>query len=251
MKKHKTLTITTDFGDSFAVAQLHAVIDSLKFNGKIIENHSTSPFSINSGAFEILTLSKFLTKGSVNVGVIDPGVGSTRAGIIIKTKNFWFVGPDNGLLYPAAIADEIVKVWKITESAFLNVTNTFHGRDVFIKIGALLAKGKVPKDFKSTLINKSDLVSTKFEDGEVLHIDSYGNLKVHTKKSFTVGTTLMLKREKLNLRIPVVTIFNDVSKGQSLAYEGSSHTLEFAIREGDFAKEFNIKNNDLLEISEA
>jgi S-adenosylmethionine hydrolase len=249
--KHKTLAITTDFGDSFAVAQLHAVIYSMHFKGKIIENHSTAHFSVNSGAFEIQTLAKYLPRGAVNVGVIDPGVGSARRGIIVNTKNFWFVGPDNGLLYPAISSDGIEKVWKINEEAFGKVTNTFHGRDVFIKAAVYLAQGKAPEAFGSTLIDKSGIVKLIFKEGQVLHIDTYGNMKVHSAKKLEVGRGVHIKNGKYELKVPFVRTFADVSIGQPLAYEGSSHTLELAINQGNFAVAFNATNQDILKISQA
>lgn len=151
---HKLITITTDFKDGFATSQLKAVIAALGFAGQIIENHDVTPFSIIEGAYGIWQLAKFCPLGSVHVGVVDPGVGSSRVGIIIQTQNHWFVGPDNGLLYPAATADKIVSVWRINENYFGQVSHTFHGRDVFIKSAVLLAQGKFPEDFGCTKITK-------------------------------------------------------------------------------------------------
>ena len=142
------ITITTDFGDQFAAAQLHAIIATYNFDGNIIENHSITPFSIEEGAFEIWQLSKFTPENTVHLGVVDPGVGSSRWGIIIKTKKGWYVGPDNGLLYPAATRDGITQVWKIKEESFGDISNTFHGRDVFVKAAVLLSQGKKPQDFE-------------------------------------------------------------------------------------------------------
>lgn len=244
--KHNTLAITTDFGDSFATAQLHAVIDSFGFNGKVIENHSTAPFAIHSGAFEILTLCKFTKPNTVFLGVIDPGVGSERAGIIIKTKNYWFVGPDNGLLYPAAKHDGIEEVWKINENFFPNVTKTFHGRDVFIKSALYLAMGKNPNEFGSTLMNKTDIVKLKFREGQVLHVDAYGNLKVFTRETINVGSKISVCTKDDSIEIPIVNVFDDVRVGEPLAYRGSSNTLELAINQGSFAKKYNIHNEDIL-----
>lgn len=245
--KHHTLTITTDFGDSFATAQLHAVIDSFGFNGKVIENHSTAPFAIHSGAFEILTLSKFTKSGTVHLGVIDPGVGSERAGIVIKTKNFWFVGPDNGLLYPAANEDGIKEIWKIYEDFFPNVTKTFHGRDVFIKSAIYLAMGKNPKNFGATKY-KGEIVKNAFVNGQVLHVDAYGNLKVYWENKLEIGRKLTITKNKKSHLVPIVNIFNDVAEGHPLAYEGSSRTLELAINQDNFSEKFNISHTDVLDI---
>jgi len=242
--KHNTLTITTDFGDRFAAAQLHAVIDSLGFTGRTIENHSIPPFVIHSGAFEMKLLCKYAKKDSVHLGVVDPGVGGPRAGIIIKTKNCWFVGPDNGLLYPAAKSDGIEKIWRVNESKFENVTKTFHGRDVFVKAAVYLAKGKKPEEFGSRLLCQNTIIPLNFVDGQVLHIDAYGNLKVFWSKKLVCGDSIKINKKTL----PVVNTFEDVKIGQPLAYQGSSGTLELAINQGSFAKKYRVSHKDILNI---
>lgn len=246
--KH-TLTITTDFGDSFSTSQLHAVIDSFGFTGRVIENHSTAQFSIKSGAFEILLLSKFTKPGTVHLGVIDPGVGSERAGIAIKTKNFWFVGPDNGLLYPASNEDKIEEVWRLNEGFFPDVTKTFHGRDVFIKSALYLAMGKPPEKFGCTKFS-GEIIPLDFDKGEILHIDAYGNLKVYWPEKLRVGDKLRIGKNGSSFEVPVVHTFDDVKINEPLAYEGSSRTLELAINQANFAEKFNIENNQILEIEQ-
>ncbi|HJZ05323.1 MAG TPA: SAM-dependent chlorinase/fluorinase, partial [Patescibacteria group bacterium] len=175
--KKPLITITTDFGDGFATSQLKVIVAGLGYTGHLVENHDVKPYSIVEGAYGIWQLAKYCPKGSVHVGVVDPGVGSDRAGIVIKTKNFWFVGPDNGLLYPAAVADGIERIWKIID--FENVSNTFHGRDVFIKQAVWLAQGKEPRGEEIEEIKR-----LSFEEGQVVHIDHYGNAKIWGKKTF-------------------------------------------------------------------
>src|SRR3989338_8672237 len=109
----KCITITTDFGDDFAAAQIRAVMATLNHNGRVIENHSVTSFSITEGAFEIYVVAKYAPKGTVHLGCIDPGVGSERRAIIIKNSSSWFVGPDNGLLFPAATSAAVEKIWEI------------------------------------------------------------------------------------------------------------------------------------------
>lgn len=157
------ITITTDFGDQFSASQLKAVIFSLGFTGEIIENHDVSSFSVLEGAYGIWQLSKFCPPNTIHVGVVDPGVGSQRNGIVIKTKDFWFVGPDNGLLWKAACQNKILQTWKIDESYFGPVSTTFHGRDVFVKVAALLSKNNHPEDFGCKLIKH--IKKLKFKNG--------------------------------------------------------------------------------------
>lgn len=240
----KIITITTDLGDQFASAQLKAVVYSLGFEGKIIENHGVKPFSIMEGAFEIQALANFCSRATVHLGIIDPGVGSDRAGIIIQTKKSFFVGPDNGLLYPAAQKEKIVRVWKIMEDKInKKFTNTFHGRDIFIKVAAYLANGQKPGSFGCTEINPKSLERLEFKTGQVVHIDHYGNIKVYWKNSLNGHLRLG------KCIFPVVKTFSDVAVGKALAYLGSHDILELAINRGRANEQLGIKLEEILEIS--
>lgn len=229
---NKLITITSDFGDQFASAQLKAVVASLGFDGQIIENHEVTPFSILEGAFEIQTLARYCPKDSVHLGVIDPEVGNGRWGIIIKTRKGWFVGPNNGILYPAAKDEGIRQVWKINEELFENVSPTFHGRDIFIKAAVFLAQDRSPRNFGCIKIGISKIKKFKFKENQVMHVDHYGNVKIF--------------KEKTN-GISLAKTFSDVEPGKPIFFKGSSDTLEFALNLGSAAKDFNIKIGDILE----
>lgn len=245
----KLIAITTDFGDNFSSAQLRAVLASLGFTGEIIENHAVSPFSILEGAFQILILSKFTPSKTIHLGVVDPGVGSSRKGIIIKTKNYYFVGPDNGLLYPAAANDGIISAYQIEESKINGeISNTFHGRDIFIKIAAYLARGKTPENLEAIKISPQDIEKVKFKKGQVLHIDHYGNVKVHWDETVVPGQILRITNENKNLNVPVVKTFSDVARHKPLALLGSSQTLELAINWGSAGRWLKRKVGDIISI---
>lgn len=243
------ITITTDFGDSFAPAQLKAVVATLGYTGRLIENHSVSALCISEGAFQILTLSKFSPGGTIHLGVVDPGVGSRRHGIIIKSNNFYFVGPDNGLLYPAALEDKITTVWRIKESSIGGkISNTFHGRDVFIKVAVYLAQGKKPADFGSIVTTQDTLKKIIFKPGEVLHVDPFGNIKIYWPRDIRPGATLILFHKGITSEILITKTFSDVAEGTTLALLGSSNTLEIAINMASAAAYYGVKVGDVLTI---
>lgn len=244
------ITITTDFGDQFAVAQLHAVLAQDGFDGKIIDNHSVTPFSIIEGAFEISVLARFSPIGSIHIGVVDPGVGSDRNGIIIKTNKYWFVGPDNGLLFYVANLDGIETAWKLNESYFGNVSNTFHGRDVFVRAAALLAKNLYPEEFGCKRVVETFLKRLKFTSGQVVHIDSYGNVKINWEKKMVLGGHLRVLVNRKEIKVPVVKTFSDVGPGEPLAINGSSDSLELAVNLGRADDFFHAKPGEILEIHE-
>jgi S-adenosyl-L-methionine hydrolase (adenosine-forming) len=246
----KLITVTTDFGDSFATSQIKAVIYSLGFEGNIIENHDVSDFSITEAAFQLLTLANYCPKETIHICVVDPGVGSSRAGVVIQTRNFWFVGPDNGCLYPASFKDRIINAWKISEQAInKNIFKTFHGRDVFVRAGIFLSQNKHPDEFGSTSIDVNKLQTVLFKNGQVLHIDHYGNIKINWDGKIQVGRKLLLKLKNENLEVPVVATFSEVDLGKPLAYLGSSNTLELAINQGNAANTYSTQTGDILSIS--
>lgn len=248
-KMNKLITITTDFGDQLAAAQLKAVLADLGFDGQVIENHSVTAFSIIEGSFALALLAKFCPKGTTHVGVVDPGVGSNRRGIIIKTDKSWFVGPDNGLLFQAATSEKIRSVWKINESSISkDISPTFHGRDVFIKSAAYLSLGKQPEDFGSTKIPAKSLAKLYFKRGQVLHIDPYGNIKLHCLQKIYSCKKLTIKTRKNTFIVPFVKTFSDVPKGKPLAFLGSSQTLELAVNLKRADTFFRVKQGDILKI---
>ena len=219
------ITITTDLGDGFATSQLKVIVAGLGYDSHLVENHDVEPFSIVEGAYGIWQLAKFCPPGTIHVGIVDPGVGSERAGIVIKTKSFWFIGPDNGLLYPAAVADGIEKVWKINNGA--DISNTFHGRDIFIKQAVRLARDEEPggEEIK-------DILKLEFTEGQIVHIDHYGNAKVWGGKTFG---------------LPLVKTFSVVAEGEPLVLNGSSDLLELAVNLGSAKERFGLKLGEVLE----
>lgn len=246
---NKVITITTDFGDQLAAAQLKAVLVNLGFDGTVIENHGVTAFSIIEGSFSLVLVSRFSPKNTVHVGIVDPEVGSNRRGIIIKTSQSWFVGPDNGLLFQAASSEKIESVWKIKESLISkNTSPTFHGRDIFIKSAAYLTLGKQPEDFGNTRVPVKSIIKLSFKNGQVLHIDSYGNIKLQCLQEIYSHKKLTIKTRKNTFTIPLVKTFSDVPKGKPLAFLGSSQTLELAVNFKRADTFFGVKQGDILKI---
>lgn len=249
---NKVITVTTDFGDQFAASQLHAVVARLGFEGRLIENHSVTPFSIKEGAFELEQLASFSPYGSIHVGVIDPGVGSKRLGIVVQTSRSWLIGPNNGLLYPTARKEGILKVWHLHEAFFgHSLSQTFHGRDIFIKVAVYLSKGKYPIEFQSSEISEDTLEKMLFLEGEILHIDAYGNYKIYWPHTLIIGKQLVIKnQEQRSVIVPVVKTFDDAPKYQPLAYCGSHGTLELAVNLSCAVDHFRFKLGEKLTIQQ-
>ncbi|MFO0703666.1 MAG: SAM-dependent chlorinase/fluorinase [Patescibacteria group bacterium] len=241
------VTLTCDFGDNFAAAQMELVAYGIAPKNRfILVSNEVHEYSIVEGAFIMEKSCVFAPKGSVHIGVVDPGVGSERRGIVIKSKNYWFVGPDNGLLYPAAKSDGIEKVYEINSEKLGNVTNTFHGRDVFAKVAALIVSGADVIESKIITESKSDIVALNFQNNQVVHIDPYGNVKVN--KKVINEKTIKLKKKNNYFQVPVVKTFADVDLGELLVYSGSHGTLEIAVNQGSASNHLDIRLGEVLEM---
>jgi len=183
----RPVVLLTDFGlqDPFA-GILKGVIACISPESSVMDlSHGVAPQDIVQGAFLLTTSYSYFPKGSVFCVVVDPGVGSDRKGILIETRDYFFIGPDNGVLWHAANENNIKQMFHLTHSAcFLSpVSKTFHGRDIFAPVAAHVSKGikslsilgnpikecvrlDFPEIKKRT---RSSLVLT------VIHIDRFGN----------------------------------------------------------------------------
>ncbi len=212
----RTIALLTDFGvkDNF-VGVMKAVI--LKINPKVnlIDiTHMISPQNIWEAGFLLYKSFRFFPKDTIFLVVVDPGVGSKRKALAIKTKNYYFVGPDNGVLSLASRKDGREKIINLTNKRYFlkEVFSTFHGRDIFSPVSAYLSKGVKIDNLGPSLrrIEELELPSPKIKGstlvGQILYIDRFGNLVTNLNlrdfQRFTRG-----RRFKLKIKSKFITKF--------------------------------------------
>jgi len=256
----KIITLLTDFGTgSSYVAQMKAVILGIIENVNIIDiSHSITPQAIEEGAFVLATSIPYFPEGSIHVGVVDPGVGTERRGIIVKTKHHILVGPDNGLLIPAARRLGEFEVYEISNKRYMlkNISSTFHGRDIFAPVAAYIAKGilieKIGKKIEDFVdmdpFSEVDFSNSKLS-GKVVYVDNFGNIitningnKLLNKKKFDEELKIILGGRKYRVRF--VKSFGFVKKGELLITVGSSGFIEISINQGNEAVELGVKKGE-------
>jgi S-adenosylmethionine hydrolase len=256
-----TVVFMTDFGqrdDSVAICK--GVMLGLEPRLRIIDlSHDVEPYSVLDGARFLAGTAPYYPAGTVFVTVIDPGVGSERRPLVVKTKRGqFFVLPDNGLITLVDRQDGIAEARVITNSAWSlkpELSSTFHGRDVFSPVGARLARGDdwtqvgpAVTDWKRLDIPEVKLTDTSL-NGTVLAIEHpYGNLvtnadgallaKLGYQRGDTARVTFGKGRE---LRLPFVATFSDVPVGKPLLYVDSRGRVAFAVNQGSFAQVNGIK----------
>jgi S-adenosylmethionine hydrolase len=191
MERPPIIGFLTDFGLDGAAATCRGVMLSICPNAQVIDiSHTIAKYAIRDGAFVLRSALPYLPVGA-HVGVVDPGVGTARRPIAIRTgRGDVLVGPDNGLLVPAAEAlGGISAARELTEREFwLPVTSsTFHGRDIFAPVAAHLAAGSAtiaslgPELGVETLARLTEaraVASDGVIETEVIYVDSFGNVRL-------------------------------------------------------------------------
>ncbi|MBN2421819.1 SAM-dependent chlorinase/fluorinase [Candidatus Woesearchaeota archaeon] len=236
----------TDFGNSEYLGVMKGVIYSTAPKANITDLYNeVDSYNIKEGAWILLRNYKFFPKNSIFLCVVDPGVGSSRKSIIIETENYLFVGPDNGLMYPAAADDEILRIAKI--EYLEKISSTFHGRDVFSVTAAKLEKG-LNIDEIGEFIHEIEKLNfhLKQREGEIVRIDKFGNIitNIPALKKDNYNVTIRKKRIKL----PFFKTYAKAPEKKLFLIEGSSKTLEISIKEKEACKKLKIRVGDKIKI---
>lgn len=270
------ITLTTDLGLTDAyVAAMKGVILGINPEAKLVDIcHSIKPQNIPQAAFVLGTAYKFFPQKTIHVVVVDPRVGTERRAIIMRTPSADFVAPDNGVLsyviqqsstkpveenanQQLRELEPELEVVALTESRFWRspVSPTFHGRDIFAPVAALLSLGFPPIDFGEaiTSVTMSPLPRPyKALDGSlvghILHIDNFGNLITNIKSDDLPQTkqaiTIMVGNQLVH------GLSHTYAEGRGLlALIGSSGYLEVSLKGGNAGALLNAEVGNEVRIS--
>lgn len=240
------VTLLTDFGTRDAyVGIMKGVILGLCAEARIVDvTHEIPAHQVTAGALVLRSAAPFFPPGTIHVAVVDPGVGTARAGVLVQAHGGCFIGPDNGLLFPAAAAMGIERVVEIRNPAYgmPRVSATFHGRDIFAPAAGHLAAGASVASFgMDRSLQPLDLPVPFHTEaaimGEVIHVDHFGNLTTNISKEDLrgfPGSSLSVSIARC-ARIPFVLAYADVAPGALAALIGSWDCVEIACRGGSAA----------------
>jgi S-adenosylmethionine hydrolase len=244
------ITLLTDFGTADAYAGImKGVILGINPEVRIVDlSHAVPPQQVLSAALLLRSAVPFFPPRTIHVAVVDPGVGSARRALLIKTAHGVLIGPDNGVLSLAAALGAQRTVRHITNDALFRhpVSQTFHGRDVFAPVAAHLSRGADPQTCGPVVDSIVELTVPAVQRaprqlmGAVLYADHFGNLVTNidaeTLSSFP-GHALSVSIGDTRVAGPVKT-YAAVAPGMPLALVGSWGMLEIAVRNGSAAATF-------------
>jgi len=269
------ITFLTDFGLDGAVATCKGVMLGICRDAQIIDvAHSIRKYAIRDGAFLLRFALPYVPVG-VHVGVVDPGVGTARRPVAIRAeRGDVLIGPDNGLLPPAADAlGGVVEARELTNrSLWLPVTSsTFHGRDIFAPVAAHLAAGDAAFDEVGERVEVGELTrlpepAARTTDGAietvVTYVDSFGNVRLAGGAdeltaafgSLADGDRLAVELggpTRIEERARYATTFGSVEAGASLVYVDSLGNLALADNQGSIAARLDIGHDRPVRITRA
>ena len=253
------ITLTSDFGikDPY-VAEMKGVILSINPNATLIDvTHEIEKFNVRAAAFALASAAPYFPEGAVHLAVVDPGVGTERRAIAVKTKKGIFVGPDNGVLILAAKNQGIESVRQLANPKFMlpKVSCTFHGRDVFAPAAAYLDKGVSLAEFGPEI---KDPVTPSFAEakhgegwfsGEVLGIDGFGNIITNIAgkdAAFKEGSIVKVGLTGASLKVPFAKTYAQAEANIPVLLVGSHGFLEIALNQASAAKKFRVKAGDKI-----
>jgi S-adenosylmethionine hydrolase len=261
------ISLLTDFGlmDPY-VAEMKAIILSICPSARIVDiSHLVEKFNVRMGAFLLASTAPSFSPNAVHLAVVDPGVGSARRPITVETERSLFVGPDNGLLVPAAQQEKILHVYEVTNRTMMreNVSATFHGRDIFASIAAHLASGSSPKELGPEITNymippyAQPKLDGKTVLCEISYVDGFGNIITNLRSeqisefNINVSKRLIISVGKKRFSVRYVKTYSDLGENDFGLLVGSHGFLEIACREKSAAKRFAARNGMRVRVSNA
>ncbi|HUW91170.1 MAG TPA: SAM-dependent chlorinase/fluorinase [Candidatus Nanopelagicaceae bacterium] len=262
---NQIIGLITDFGarGQHYVASMKGIILNINPKASIIDiAHNITPFSIIEAAYIIKSTYSLYPKNTIFIIVVDPGVGSSREIIIIRTKSgYFFIGPNNGIFTNVFGSSEISKCIHIKNEQYFNtpVSNTFQGRDIMAPIGAYLSKGvdidKFGSKFPIAKLINFPIELKKISDNEIRctiqYIDEFGNLITNIKGNsviFKEDTEIGIRTREQKIRGNFVKFFEEVFVNSLLFIVGSSGFLEISKNQGNAASDLGLKVGDIITV---
>ena len=255
MKNRQIIALLTDFGhNSWYTSAIKGVILGISSGVNIVDiSHDVPPQDIQKGAYILDFVSRYYSKDTIFLCIVDPGVGTDRSLIILKTEvGHLFVAPDNGLLTLVAIREVTRKIIKIKNTRYMlsEVSKTFHGRDVMAPVAAHLANGapieSLGPEIKriKRLVLERPIVEERTIKGKIIFVDDFGNIITNIESlrlreiDLVIGNKIRVTLGRSNDIVNLFEKYSDAKVSVSLGLVGSTNFFELAVNRGDAAKRY-------------
>lgn len=227
---------------------------SINSEAKVIDlTHEVEPQNIKSAGYLLASCYQNFPPKTIFVAIVDPGVGSNRRAILVKTENYFFLAPDNGLLSFIFETETAFRVFELTNASFFlsQVSRTFHGRDVFAPVAAWLSKGIEPNQFGEEIADficfdsmKPKLISDNAREAEIIHIDRFGNLISNLKKEdlperFIIEINRIVIEKHLNF-------YAEAEQNEIFTIWGSAGYLEIVAFQNSASRVLGVKRGEKI-----
>jgi S-adenosylmethionine hydrolase len=253
----------SDFGyTDYYVAAVKAVIKRVCPAAEVIDvSHGVQPWSLLDGCYTLSCCFDDFPEGTVFLAVVDPGVGTSRRGLIVKSARYWFVGPDNGLLTCVASRDPPFTAWSIERVPHARKHSyTFHGRDVFGPVAAYIACGGRPEEVGREVADPVVLSGWEPEvaggaiRARAVHVDNFGNVALNIgvglleRMSIGYGAVLRVRAAGREYNVKLVKTFGEVEPGGVAAVINSCGFLELVVNQGSASRRLGVSAGDPVEV---
>jgi len=240
------ITLLSDFGisDHYAAAMKGTMLQMCGELVLVDISHSVRRHSIMEGAYLLVQSTPYFPEGAVHIAVVDPGVGTKRRRLAIEGTRSFYVGPDNGVLIPAARAEGIVRVVSITNRDYMlrKVSSTFEGRDVFAPVAVHLSLGLNIETLGPEISDPVEPAWTRPEKmnhevrGVVVQIDHFGNLVTNIPAAYVgqwqIRSTVEVLVRDIRRTALFAESYAEADEGGLVVLVGSSGLVEIAVYGG-------------------
>lgn len=233
----------TDFGaEGPYMGQMRAVLHANAPGIPVVDLMTDAPpFDPRASSYLLAAVTGALPEGGVCLAVVDPGVGSSRAPVILRANERWYVGPDNGLFEMVARRSESEIEWWEINHVPDRLSATFHGRDLFAPVAAKLAVGgRAAVDSIADPVQPDRIPYVDWADdlAEVIYIDGYGNCMLGLRWPSLSGDFEIAGPAG---GIALARTFSDVHKGESLCFENAMGLAEIAVNGDNAARKLGLE----------
>lgn len=253
--KTKCIALLSDFGthDPF-VAMMKGVLLSRAPGLSLIDiTHQIPPQDVKTAALYLMAAIPYMPKHTLFMTVVDPTVGTGRGIIWARTENYQFISPDNGLISWVEQKEKIKEARFISNSSLFldSISSTFHGRDIMAPVAAAIAKGLSEKkigpvfDEYRRLPFPLPVKAGNRVTGQVIAVDHFGNAITNIKRDYLSARTVFNIADRMMKGLKLT--YASVPEGEAMALMGSFGFLEFSVRNGSFARTFDVKPGSPVE----